>query len=59
MQVLSVGREIETVMRAVPGTTSVYAERLTGARYVDAKIDRNRAARFGRLVRMQRAGIVA
>jgi Cu(I)/Ag(I) efflux system membrane protein CusA/SilA len=43
----SVGREIEQVMRAVPGTTSVYAERLTGARYVDVKIDRNRAARFG------------
>jgi Cu(I)/Ag(I) efflux system membrane protein CusA/SilA len=43
----SVGREIETAVRAVPGTTSVYAERLTGARYVDVKIDRNRAARFG------------
>ncbi len=43
----SVGREIENVMRAVPGTTSVFAERLTGARYVDVKIDRNRAARFG------------
>jgi Cu(I)/Ag(I) efflux system membrane protein CusA/SilA len=43
----SVGREIETVVRAVPGTTSVFAERLTGARYVDVKIDRNRAARFG------------
>ena len=28
----SVGREIEQVIRAVPGTTSVYAERLTGAR---------------------------
>ncbi len=43
----SVGREIEEVMRTIPGTTSVYAERLTGARYVDIKIDRNRAARFG------------
>jgi len=43
----TVGRDIENVMRAVPGTTSVYAERLTGARYVDVKIDRNRAARFG------------
>src|SRR3989344_3313960 len=43
----AVGREIEQVIRAVPGTTSVYAERLTRARYVDVKIDRNRAARFG------------
>jgi Cu(I)/Ag(I) efflux system membrane protein CusA/SilA len=43
----SLGREIEQVMRAVPGTSSVYAERLTGARYVDVRIDRPRAARFG------------
>jgi Cu(I)/Ag(I) efflux system membrane protein CusA/SilA len=43
----SVGREIESVLRAVPGTSSVYAERLTGARYVDVNIDRGRAARFG------------
>ena len=43
----SVGREIETVVRAIPGTSSVYAERLTGARYVDVTIDRGRAARFG------------
>jgi len=42
-----VGRQIEDVIRAIPGTTSVYAERLTGARYVDVKIDRARAARFG------------
>jgi len=43
----SVGREIEQVIRTIPGTTSVYAERLTGARYVDVRIDRQRAARFG------------
>jgi Cu(I)/Ag(I) efflux system membrane protein CusA/SilA len=43
----SLGREIEQVMRAVPGTSSVFAERLTGARYVDVRIDRPRAARFG------------
>ena len=43
----SVGREIEAVVRTIPGTSSVYAERLTGARYVDVNIDRGRAARFG------------
>jgi len=43
----TVGREIEQVLRAVPGTASVYAERLTGARYIDVRIDRQRAARFG------------
>ncbi|MHB8535507.1 MAG: efflux RND transporter permease subunit [Sulfuricaulis sp.] len=41
------GREIEQVIHAVPGTTSVYAERLNGARYVDVRIDRYRAGRFG------------
>jgi len=43
----AIGRELESVIRAVPGTTSVYSERLTGARYVDVHIDRRRAARFG------------
>jgi len=43
----TIGREIENVIRAVPGTTSVYSERVTGARYLDVRIDRQRAARFG------------
>ena len=43
----TIGREVEAVVRDVRGTTSVYAERLTGARYVDVRIDRQRAARFG------------
>ena len=43
----TLGREVEQVIRAIPGTSSVYAERLTGARYVDVRIDRPRAARFG------------
>jgi len=42
-----VGREIEAAIRDVPGTTSVYSERVAGARYVDVRIDRARAARFG------------
>jgi len=41
------GREIEQAVRAVPGTSSVYAERLTGARYLDVRIDRDRASRLG------------
>jgi Cu(I)/Ag(I) efflux system membrane protein CusA/SilA len=40
-------RQIETVVRRVPGVTSVFAERLTGGRYVDVNIDRERAARYG------------
>jgi len=41
------GREIEAAVRTIPGTVSVYSERVTGARYVDIRIDRNRAARYG------------
>ncbi|BAV32790.1 cation transporter [Sulfuricaulis limicola] len=43
----TIGREIESVLRDLPGTVSVYSERVTAARYVDIRIDRHRAARFG------------
>ncbi|MEE8371344.1 MAG: CusA/CzcA family heavy metal efflux RND transporter, partial [Sphingomonadales bacterium] len=42
-----IGREIEAVIKDVPGTASVYAERVTGSRFVDIDIDRKAAARFG------------
>jgi Cu(I)/Ag(I) efflux system membrane protein CusA/SilA len=42
-----IGQDIEKAVRSVPGTVSVYSERVTGARYADVRIDRNRAARFG------------
>ena len=42
-----VGRHIEQVLQSVSGTTSVYAERVTGGRFVDIDVDREAAARFG------------
>jgi copper/silver efflux system protein len=42
-----VGAEIERVVRDVAGVTSALAERLTGGRYIDVRIDRNAAARYG------------
>ncbi len=39
--------EIERAVKQVPGVTSALAERLTGGRYIDVDIDRDRAARFG------------
>jgi Cu(I)/Ag(I) efflux system membrane protein CusA/SilA len=39
--------DIERAVKKVPGVTSALAERLTGGRYIDVKIDRDRAARFG------------
>ncbi len=41
------GQEIETIVKAVPGTTSVYAERTATGRYVDIDIDRVAAGRYG------------
>ena len=39
--------EIERAVKNVPGVSSALAERLTGGRYVDVKIDRAAAARLG------------
>ena len=41
-----VGKEIEKVLKQVPGTVSVYSERVAGGRYVTVDIDRISAARF-------------
>ncbi|HSM12030.1 MAG TPA: CusA/CzcA family heavy metal efflux RND transporter [Lysobacter sp.] len=40
-------QQIETVVRKVPGTTSVYAERLTGGYYLDVAPDLRQLARYG------------
>ncbi len=40
-------RQIEAAVRTVPGTTSAYAERLTGGLYLDIEPDRHQLARYG------------
>jgi Cu(I)/Ag(I) efflux system membrane protein CusA/SilA len=40
-------RQIETVVKSVPGTTSAYAERITGGYYLDIQPDRSALARYG------------
>ncbi len=42
-----IGEEIEAVMSTVPGTLSAIAERPLGGNYLDIRIDRQRAARYG------------
>jgi len=42
-----IGVEIERLLPTVPGTASVYAERVVGGRYVVIDIDRPAAARYG------------
>ena len=40
-------REIETVVKQVPGTTSAFAERITGGYYLNIEPDRTQLARYG------------
>ena len=40
-------RQIETVVKAVPGTTSAYAERITGGSYLMIEPNREQLARYG------------
>jgi len=42
-----IGKDLEEIMRSVPGTTSAFAERAVGGNYLDIAIDRREAARFG------------
>jgi Cu(I)/Ag(I) efflux system membrane protein CusA/SilA len=43
-------REIEQALRTVPGTSSAYAERVTGGYYLDVVPNRTMLARYGLLV---------
>src|SRR5512143_1983824 len=40
-------KEIEAVVKTVPGTTSAYAERITGGYYLNIEPDRTALARYG------------
>jgi Cu(I)/Ag(I) efflux system membrane protein CusA/SilA len=43
----SIGQQIERVLQTVPGTRSVYAERVTQGYFTDIRIDREAIARHG------------
>jgi Cu(I)/Ag(I) efflux system membrane protein CusA/SilA len=42
-----IGKQLETILKDIPGTSSVYSERVAGGRYIDIDINRVRAARYG------------
>ncbi|RME27216.1 MAG: CusA/CzcA family heavy metal efflux RND transporter [Deltaproteobacteria bacterium] len=42
-----VGEQIEGVLQKLPGTASVYSERVIGGNFVDIKVNRAEAARYG------------
>jgi len=43
-------REIETVLKSVPGTSSAFAERIIGGYYLDIEPDRRELARYGLMI---------
>ena len=46
-EIEKLAKEIEAVVKTVPGTTSAYAERVTGGYYLDIEPDRMAMARYG------------
>ncbi|WP_286828961.1 MULTISPECIES: efflux RND transporter permease subunit [Kordiimonas] len=46
----TIGTDIERILKDVPGTASVYAERVVGGRYVEVDVKRADAARYGMTV---------
>jgi Cu(I)/Ag(I) efflux system membrane protein CusA/SilA len=49
-QIQEIGTHLEAILQAVPGTRSVYAERVMGGYYLDFKVRRYDAARYGMTV---------
>jgi len=45
--IANIGEDIEKALKPVEGTASVYAERVSGGRFIDVNINRKAAARFG------------
>ncbi len=46
-RIQEIGQQLETILSGVPGTASVYSERVAGGRYIQVDIDREKASRFG------------
>ncbi|MBU0970480.1 MAG: efflux RND transporter permease subunit, partial [Proteobacteria bacterium] len=46
----SIGETIEATLKTVPGTLSVFSERVTGGNYLDFTINRDNIARYGLLI---------
>jgi len=46
-EIESIGKEVEGILRNVPGTRSVYAERIAGGYFVDFDLNRAQIARYG------------
>ncbi len=47
LEIQGIGQQLETILADVPGTASVYSERVAGGRYIKVDIQREKAARYG------------
>ncbi len=50
-EIQRIGTEIEQILQSIPGTRSVYAERVAQGYFTDIRIDREAIARYGLMVR--------
>ena len=46
-EIQKIGQQLERILKDVPGTASVYSERVVGGRYIKVDIQREQAARYG------------
>lgn len=46
-QIEALGKQVETILKATPGTRSVYAERVAGGYFIDFVLRREELARYG------------
>jgi len=46
-EIQAIGQQLETILKDVIGTASVYSERVAGGRYIKVDIQREKAARYG------------
>ncbi len=46
-EIQAIGQQLEVILKDVPGTASVYSERVAGGRYIKVDIQREKAARYG------------
>lgn len=46
-EIQAIGQQLEKILKDVPGTASVYSERVAGGRYIKVDIQREKAARYG------------
>ncbi len=46
-EIEAIGKQLEIIVKDIPGTASVYSERVAGGRYIKVDIQRDKAARYG------------